>query len=172
MEKTKILLNNALLDLLKEKTFDSIKVIEICEKAMVHKTTFYNHFEDKYELLNYALLKIHKEIKEKVPKENNITEYYLSIAKCYIEYIKTNPELFKSIISDRDDNVELRMFHKLYVKDIELEIEKNKLYDIPSNYVANFFVDGVFSLISEWFITGMKEDESTILNYIKMLIKG
>lgn len=64
------------------------------------------------------------------------------------------------------------MFHKLYVKDIELEIEKNKLYDIPSNYVANFFVDGVFSLISEWFITGMKEDESTILNYIKMLIKG
>ena len=40
MEKTKILLSNALLELLKEKTFESIKVIEICDKAMIHKTKF------------------------------------------------------------------------------------------------------------------------------------
>ena len=113
MEKTKILLSNALIELLEEKTFDNIKVIEICDKAMVHKTTFYNHFEDKYELLNYSLLKIHKEIKEKAIKNQGIIEYYLSIAKCYIKYIKDNPKLFKSIISDGDNNVELRMFHKL-----------------------------------------------------------
>ena len=171
MEKTKIFLSNALIDLLEEKTFDSIKVVEICDKAMVHKTTFYNHFEDKYELLNYSLLRIHKEIIDKAIKNEGIIEYYLSIAKCYIKYIKDNPKLFKSIISDGDNNVELRMFHKLYVKDIEAAINKNKLYDVPSNYVANFYVDGVFSLISEWFITGMKEDESTILSYIEKLIK-
>ena len=171
MEKTKILLSNALINLLEEKTFDNIKVIEICDKAMVHKTTFYNHFEDKYELLNYTLLKIHKEIKEKAIKDKGIIEYYLSIAKCYIKYIKDNPKVFKSIISDGDNNVELRMFHKLYVKDMETAIKSEKLYDIPSNYVANFYVDGVFSIISEWFITGMKEDESTILSYIEKIIK-
>lgn len=172
MEKTKILLNNALLELLEENTFDNIKVIEICDKAMVHKTTFYNHFEDKYELLNYSLLKIHKDIKERAVKDKGIIEYYLSIAKCYIKYIKDNPKLFKSIISDGDNNIGLRLFHKLYVEDIELKINKTKAYNIPSNYVANFYVDGVFSLISEWFVTGMKEDESTILFYIEKLIKG
>lgn len=171
MEKTKIYLSNALIELLEENTFDNIKVTEICDKAMVHKTTFYNHFEDKYELLNYSLLRIHKEIIEKAIKNEGIIEYYLSIAKCYIKYIKDNPRLFKSIISDGDNNVELRMFHKLYVKDIESRLNKNKSYDIPSNYLANFYVDGVFSLISEWFITGMKEDENTILSYIESLIK-
>lgn len=171
MEKTKFFLSNALIELLEEKTFDNIKVTEICDKAMIHKTTFYNHFEDKYELLNYSLLRIHKEIIEKAIKNKGIIEYYLSIAKCYIKYIKDNPKLFKSIISDGDNNVELRMFHKLYVKDIETKLNKNKTYDIPSNYVANFYVDGVFSLISEWFITGMKEDEKTILSYIEKLIK-
>lgn len=171
MEKTKVFLTNALLELLKEKNFDNIKVIEICDKAMIHKTTFYNHFEDKYELLNYVLLKIHQEIKEKAIKNEGIIEYYLSIAKYYIQYIKENPDLFKSIISSDDNNIGLRLFHKLYVKDIELEMKNNKIKNIPSNYVANFYVDGVFSLISEWFITGMIEDENTILNYIKILIK-
>ncbi len=171
MEKTKILLSNALLELLEVKPFDNIKVIEICDKAMIHKTTFYNHFEDKYELLNYSLLKIHKDIKEEAIKDKGIIEYYLSIAKCYIKYIKDNPKLFKSVISDGDNNIGLRLFHKLYVEDIELKIKKTKAYNIPSNYVANFYVDGVFSLISEWFVTGMKEDENTILNYIKKLIK-
>ena len=52
MEKTKIYLSNALLELLKTKSFDNIKVTEICDKALIHKTTFYNHFEDKYELLD------------------------------------------------------------------------------------------------------------------------
>lgn len=170
MEKTKILLSNALLELLKFKTFNEIKVVEICEKAMIHKTTFYNHFEDKYELLNYIMLKMHNEIKEKTDKNNGLINYYLSIAKCYMQYIKQNPKLFKAIISSDDNNIGLRIFYNIYINDIINEIKNNNIIDIPSNYVANFYVNAVFSLVSEWFINGMIEDEDTILNYIKILI--
>ena len=168
MEKTKTYLANALLELLKVKSFDDIKVTEICDKALIHKTTFYNHFEDKYELLNYVLLKIHNEINEQVKKDNGIINYYLSIAKYYIRYIKDNPELFKSIITN-DNNVSINLFQRLYVKDIEKNI--SNISNIPVNYVAHFYVSAVLAVISEWFINGMKEDEETLLDYISNLIK-
>ena len=168
MEKTKTYLANALLDLLKTSSFDDIKVTEICDKALIHKTTFYNHFDDKYELLNYVLLKIHGEINEQVEKDNGIINYYLSIAKYYIRYIKNNPELFKSIITD-NNNVGLSLFQRLYVKDIEKNIKN--FNDVPTNYAAHFYVSAVLAVISEWFINGMQEDEETLLKYISFLVK-
>jgi AcrR family transcriptional regulator len=41
----------ALMSLLMERDFESITVAAICERAMVHRTTFYKHYEDKYGLL-------------------------------------------------------------------------------------------------------------------------
>ena len=170
MEKTKNYLANALLELLKTKSFDKIKVIEICDKALIHKTTFYNHFEDKYELLNYCLLKIHNEITDNSTYEGSIIDYYLSIAKYYIIYIKNNPELFRSITSNYND-IGILLFQKLFVKDIEEKMNNKNLNKVPANYAAHFYVSAVLDVISEWFINGMKEDEETLLNYIEILVK-
>ena len=170
MEKTKNYLADALLELLKTKNFDKIKVFEICDKAQIHKTTFYNHFEDKYELLNYTLLKIHHEITDNSKFEGSIIDYYLSIAKYYIKYIKKNPELFKSIASNYN-NIGILLFQKLYVKDIEEKMYINNINKVPANYAAHFYVSAVLDVISEWFNNGMKEDEETLLNYIEILVK-
>lgn len=37
--------------LIADKKFERISVQEICDRAMVHRTTFYKHYEDKYDLL-------------------------------------------------------------------------------------------------------------------------
>ena len=48
--KTKKNIRDAFLDLRKKHTLDEIKVNALCEKAMVNKTTFYNHYRDIYDL--------------------------------------------------------------------------------------------------------------------------
>ena len=48
--KTKKNIRDAFLELRKKHTLDEIKVNAMCEKAMVNKTTFYNHYQDIYEL--------------------------------------------------------------------------------------------------------------------------
>jgi len=40
----------ALVELMAEKKFDAISVQDIAERATVNRTTFYDHFADKYEL--------------------------------------------------------------------------------------------------------------------------
>ncbi|MDD6224326.1 MAG: TetR/AcrR family transcriptional regulator [bacterium] len=169
--KTKILLSKSLLELLETKDFYNIKVNEICNHALVHKTTFYNHFNDKYDLLNYILIEIYNGIKKEVNKNEGIIEYYLSIAKSYIKLIKTNPKLFQSMIQTSSNDLSSFMIQELYVKDVEDTISQMNI-PIPSNYVARFYVSAVYSVLNEWFIKGMIEDEDTIIKYIELLIRS
>jgi AcrR family transcriptional regulator len=46
---------DALITLMRENDFESITVTDICERAMVHRTTFYKHYEDKYGLLFHGI---------------------------------------------------------------------------------------------------------------------
>lgn len=51
IQRTKLALRSALLELIKEKGFDAISVEEITERANLGRATFYLHYKDKEDLL-------------------------------------------------------------------------------------------------------------------------
>ena len=55
VRRTHKLLWEALMAELSERAFEEITVTDICERAMVHRTTFYKHYEDKYALLEQGM---------------------------------------------------------------------------------------------------------------------
>ena len=52
VKRTRKLLQQTLLELMNEKTFDAITVQDIAERSTLNRATFYAHFEDKYDLLD------------------------------------------------------------------------------------------------------------------------
>jgi AcrR family transcriptional regulator len=50
VKRTRKLLQDALLDLLGEKSFDAITVQDIAERSTINRATFYAHYVDKYAL--------------------------------------------------------------------------------------------------------------------------
>lgn len=54
-KRTRRLLANAMRKLVREKTFSAITVQQIAEEATVNRATFYDHFEDKFALMEYCL---------------------------------------------------------------------------------------------------------------------
>ena len=55
VKRTRQLLEQAFLELLEEKGFQSITVQRIAERATVNRATFYAHFEDKFALLDHVI---------------------------------------------------------------------------------------------------------------------
>ena len=51
VRRTRMALQEALIDLIEEKGFDAVTVGDIAERAMVNRTTFYRHYLDKYALV-------------------------------------------------------------------------------------------------------------------------
>lgn len=55
VRRTRQLLLRALQDLMAEKSFQTITVQDIAERATVNRATFYAHFSDKYALLEFSV---------------------------------------------------------------------------------------------------------------------
>ena len=61
IKRTRQLLQQALMGLMAEKSFQAITVQDIAERATVNRVTFYAHFEDKYALLEYTMREMFKQ---------------------------------------------------------------------------------------------------------------
>jgi len=69
VKRTRQLLQQALMDLMKEKSFQSITVQDIAERATINRVTFYAHFVDKDALLEYTMREmIRQELRRQVPE--------------------------------------------------------------------------------------------------------
>ncbi len=51
IRRTHKFLQEAMIELIAEKSFDAITVGDIAERAMINRATFYRHYQDKYDLV-------------------------------------------------------------------------------------------------------------------------
>ena len=85
--KTKNLIYNTLIELMKDKTFEEIKVSDICNKALINRSTFYSHYEDKYDLLVDFINSLKDEFVTELNKNSsnlNTKEYYIELIKIFL----------------------------------------------------------------------------------------
>ncbi len=98
-------LASSLIKLLSVKSFEDLSVSEICDTAKVHRATFYKHFNDKYEFLNFCfdneLSKISFDIPESLPTAENIKENFMSFIKATFEFVCSKKALFSVILSKK-----------------------------------------------------------------------
>lgn len=59
--------------------FSEIRVKEICKIAGIHRSTFYRHFEDKYQLLEFGLFILWNDYFEYDEREKFYTPFKISI---------------------------------------------------------------------------------------------
>ncbi|MBM6753210.1 TetR/AcrR family transcriptional regulator [Lactobacillus alvi] len=64
----------ALTALLEEQHFEKITVNEICEEALLHRSSFYRYFRDKYDLLEQTIKHRLNILVEKSETEDNLIE--------------------------------------------------------------------------------------------------
>lgn len=65
VKRTRALISNAFSEVLHEKGFQNISVQDIAERAGVNRTTFYLHFTDKFDLLDYNIAQLFRSELEK-----------------------------------------------------------------------------------------------------------
>jgi len=65
VKRTRGLILRSFESLLAEKGFETISVQDVTDKAEVNRATFYAHFHDKYELLDYSISQMFKQEIEK-----------------------------------------------------------------------------------------------------------
>lgn len=94
--RTQKLIIEAFLELISEKNFSTISINDICERSMIHRSTFYRHYTDKYELFNLVVLQINQTLIEQFEENSEL------IIEALINFIDENRPLFLSIMNSEE----------------------------------------------------------------------
>lgn len=173
--RTRRLLSMALFDLLQEKSFDKLNVQDICDKAMVHRATFYNHFKDKTDLLNYILDDIQEHIfTQSIENSNYQTpkDMYLAIVSNLIDFMNANREKLALIFANSLDKISLFVSNTIN-RSIRYLIAKNKYkeeYHLPVDFIVNFFTGGITTIGIDWLQSDNPYTKEQLLSYFDILL--
>lgn len=171
--RTRRLLMSTLLDMMEEQSIEKISVIDLCNRAMVNRATFYAHFEDKYHLLNFALEELKDNIYAKFTKDAKLTtptETLSSLLAMAIEFFFDRQTPIMSIIRNNRNSKVISTIQDSIAQSIKYQLSKYKdSYDVrvPLHVIASFIAGGMVN-VALWCIDNpdkyTKEDFFRYLN--------
>lgn len=173
--KTNKALYTALLDLMKEKTFEEIKVSDICSKALVNRSTFYLHYNDKYELLVALINELKKNLLYDLKTNDNdinTKEYFLKMVEILINNISDKREIYTAILKNNKNGIFMDMLLDVVNKDIKEKLKNKQISttNIPGAIIAKFYLGAIIGIGIEWLENGNKYTKQELLNYFDLLI--
>lgn len=174
--KTKKSLYESLLTLMKEKTFEEIKVSDICEKAYVNRSTFYVHFDDKYTLLDSLIHDLKENLLEELNKNKNFSntkEYYMELIKILLDHVEAESDIYMPIMINNRNSIAMDMIYDTLNEDITKRLEEEEVIHnkkIPSEFIAKFYLGAIINIGIEWLKSKNKYKREDILEYLKELI--
>ncbi len=169
VRRTRKMLWEAFFELLDQKPFEKISVIEICEQAMVHRTTFYKHFEDKFHLLSYGLQEIKDAIFLKTPGVDR-----KDINRFLCKAIAENTRLFNVLFSVNETNSLSPVLRHFAATNMEEELRKETAageeFTMPIPIIANFYAGAIMGLFSWWIENDLKIPADELSSYLDQLL--
>lgn len=100
IRKTYLALHSAFTQLLEEKKFEEFTINELCERAMIRRTTFYKHFADKYEYFTFYLKETVQEFQSQIAPDAGTYEanaYLLHMTQELVHFIVKHEQMVCNI---------------------------------------------------------------------------
>ena len=174
--KTKKILFNSLLNLMKIKNFEKIKISDICEESLVNRSTFYAHYDDKYELLidlfeerKLSLLKVFEDNENKAFSK----EYLMELLSILIDHIEENKEIYSAILANNRNGILIDFLIDAIEKDVSEKLKGNseiKNSDLPLDIIVKFYAGGLINIGIDCITRTKKYSKKELLLYIDKLI--
>jgi probable dihydroxyacetone kinase regulator len=156
--------------LMRDHDFDGISIADIAAGAKITRRAFYNHYKDKYELVNKIF---DQELFPFVLNVTNINDWYKgSIYIC--DYLKKNQSYYKKILPLKRQNCLQEEFHKLTEMQMELLIPEalhgREISGEDRLFLTEYYYNAYMGLVSKWIMGAYKFScEEFVMRWRSML---
>ncbi|WP_423801871.1 TetR/AcrR family transcriptional regulator [Neobacillus sp. SAB-20_R2A] len=159
-ERTRRQIIQSFIHVLQTKRFSSITIQEICDDALIHRTTFYRYYEDKYSLLKDFIYHLSEEIIQ-LNKKSNADPF-----KLLVDYVEKNSVLFENTLLGSDGHILFKSMVKI-ASDIIREHSKTENDPISKKINQSKYPDVICDLYATSFMTILQNWMSKEYNYQK-----
>lgn len=159
---TKNRLIDVMFQLLETNNFYQITVNSICKEAAISRTTFYLHYEDKYELTCSCI----ESIVSGLYDDENIEE---AVTKMVYATHDRKKALRSLIALDGDAELQPRidaMFLNIYLKYFQKQERQGVKFKIPIELLARYHCSGATGLMLWWVNSDNPISRDTMVSYL------
>ena len=171
-QTTKKAFATSLKKLLSQKPLDKIKITDITEDCEVNRQTFYYHFKDIYDLLEWVY--------------TNEATRALGDKKTYDTWQEGFYEIFEYILENKvfvsntynsvsREYLERYLYNETYYLLLGVVEEKSKDMSVrekDKSFIADFYKFAFVGLVIDWIRKGMMEEPKDIIKRLNTLISG
>ena len=171
-QTTKRALAASLKKLLATKPLGKITVIDIVNDCEVNRQTFYYHFQDINDLLEWLIM---NEAKQALGDDKTYDTWQQGFIKI-LQYARENKSIVMNISNSIDhDQAEKYLYNIAY--DLLIGVVDEKASGMPikeedKKAIADFYKYAFVGLTLDWFKKGMKQDPQVIIDNLGVLIQG
>lgn len=169
---TKKALAQSLKQLMLKTPLSKVSVQEIVENCGVNRQTFYYHFKDKYELVNW----IYKT--EAVEALAGFADYscWLDCFTAIFRYLMQNRAFYVNALNTPGQNAfDGYLFaatHELVLGVLEEKIGENQVTEVDKNFITDFYTHAFVGVTVQWVKEGMKQTPEMMIYNINAIVEG
>lgn len=171
-QTTKKALAYSLKKLLKQKPLEKVTVTDITEDCEVNRQTFYYHFKDIYDLVEWIYT---IEATKALDGNKTATTWQQGFLQIF-EYIVENKAFVKSTYhSVNREHLETYLYNEtfsLLIGVLDEFAEGMSVRDEDKAFIADFYKYAFVGLMLDWIGKGMKEEPKDIMDRLSILLQG
>ncbi len=181
IKRTRMMLREALWQVIMEKGFENITVSDLCERAMVNRATFYRHYEDLNDLLLRGLDELFDEVYalgEPAYPPEQLAHYRLTGPPrnfiLFISFVEERADFFRFMLSERGIPAFVTRLRN-YVEELILDRIKTSIRPdseplVPVELVASGWAGQIMGILIWWLNHGREIPVEDIAVYLTALV--
>jgi AcrR family transcriptional regulator len=158
VQRTQQLLEQALLSLIKEKAFDAISVQEIIDRANVGRATFYQHYDNKEDLLESGFKGLEARLKERQREAfahgRSLDNRLFAFSHELLAHAHEHRDFFPAMVGRRGGAVLQHVLRRLLValvrEDVQAMSAEGGAGAVPPEAIVQFLANGLLGLLVWW----------------------
>ena len=170
-------LTEAFLHLMSEKHFEDITINELCERAMIRRTTFYKHFADKYEFFSFFIRQLQTNFDASSEFSSDYKDpqtFYISIIHHFFDFFKEHEKLVNMVLSSNMISTLIDILSEQSTFDIteKIKIAIKKGISVPASpeIVAAFFTGAIMNTVRLWLTQKKQISEETLIQEFEKIL--
>ena len=158
-------------ELMKSKAFEKITINDITSICGLNRQTFYYHFQDKYELLNWIYYtEIISVLSDNLSFDNYDSKFLEMLQKMKSESYFYH-EVLKIYANEAFRNYLFEVAFELFCDIIDKISTDTSIQQSDKAFIAKFFSFGIVGVIIDWAQHGMKQSPEEVTDHLKNLIQ-
>lgn len=168
---TRMVIQRAFFELLREKPVSKITVKEICQRCEINRATFYRHYQNPFDLLEKAeqevLHNLHQAVVQHI-SQGSRTDFGTFLLLT-LNHLREKGDIYLLLGSENGDpSFPVKVFMTCY-RNVYPEFEQ-RIPGMPAarkKLLYHFLAQGCSGVMSYWFNSGMEESPEEVAEFIK-----